>query len=127
MKALKLLASSLVAVGMLAAPHDADAANAKNEKMKASHSSFRDTAYTKRVMPERSWKSFAGFDSIARPQTKTALHGNSFRNDAEPAAGAGTGKGVPELSGSAAGASLALVFAGVLALTGRRKRKTQAQ
>jgi MYXO-CTERM domain-containing protein len=62
------------------------------------------------------------FDNVFRSDTYRtddfkAVHGESFLKHKQG------GRDVPEFSGSAAGAGLALALGGLLALTGRRKRR----
>jgi hypothetical protein len=111
MKALKVLIPTLLAAGAVVVPLEAVAAG---EKAPNSYSetwsktrSFRDTAYTR--MPARE-------HAITR---STALDTDGLLE--------GDASKVPELSGSAAGASLALLGGGLLAMAGRRKQKSRAE
>jgi MYXO-CTERM domain-containing protein len=121
MKALKVLIPSLLVAGVMAVPLEASGAE-ETKASKGSHAtfrgtaitarSFRDTKYTKLPTRENTFKWGTRWDTVKQPQLGAALHGDL-----------GNVRDVPELSASGAGASLALVAAGLLALTGRRKRK----
>jgi hypothetical protein len=124
MNALKFLLPSLLAAGMVAVPLDVRAADdtaAPSSVQRGSgfrdtslrSTSLRGTAHAKRSLRDDASARTPSFEAFSSQEFGTA----SLRASKE----------VPELSGSAAGASLALVGAGLLALTGRRKRKTPAQ
>jgi hypothetical protein len=118
MKARRLLISLLLATGMVAAPLDAGAA----DETKAPKSPFRGTALTARTFGDTAYaKSSVRKDTLTRSTQLGAVSQPQFNTSVA------AGKEVPELSGSAAGASLTLLAGGLLALTGRRKRKTPAR
>lgn len=124
MKALKLLIPSLLAAGFMAVPLEATAVEHQTESMKRAGaayrktaitkgSSFRDTKYTKLPVRENTFKWSTRLDTLPQQHLGAGVAAGDLDNVRD----------VPELSASGAGASLALVGAGLLALTGRRKRK----
>jgi hypothetical protein len=111
---MKLLIPSLLAAGMVAMSFDASAADEK--KASKFHAAAKETRTFGNTAYYKVWQR----DDVAKSTKLESISSRTF-DVAEPSHTA------PELSGSAAGSSLALLGGGLLALMGCRKRKARTQ
>jgi hypothetical protein len=117
-KALKFLIPSLLVAGLVVSPKDAQATRDTEAFKEKKFQAFK----------ENKFKAFKEnkFNDIKKSRAPERIAPSAGLGD-DGGFWTGQSKQVPELSSSAAGASLALLAGGLLAISGRRRRKADSR